>query len=31
MKKELYIIDGIRIWATSRKEAQEHYEIIIRI
>jgi len=28
--KQLFIIDGYKIWAYTEKEAQEHYQMIIR-
>jgi hypothetical protein len=30
MEKQLFIIDGYRIWANSYNEALEHYKMIIR-
>jgi hypothetical protein len=30
MEKQLFVIDGYRIWATSYDEALEHYNIIIK-
>lgn len=30
MEKQLFIIDGYRIWAMSYDEAVEHYKMIIR-
>jgi hypothetical protein len=30
MEKQLFIIDGYRIWATSHEEALEHYKMIIK-
>jgi len=29
-EKQLFVIDGYRIWATSYKEALEHYQMIIK-
>lgn len=31
MEKQLFEIDGYRIWATSYEEAFEHYKIIVRL
>jgi hypothetical protein len=31
MKKELFILEGYRIWAYSKEEAYKHLEIIKRI
>lgn len=31
MEKQLFIIDGYRIWAFTEKEAQESYLRIIRL
>jgi hypothetical protein len=30
MEKQLFEIDGYRIWATSYEEALEHYNMIIK-
>tara|TARA_Y100000768_G_C23949471_1_gene669364 strand:+ start:407 stop:508 length:102 start_codon:yes stop_codon:yes gene_type:complete len=30
-KKELYTINGIKIWAYSKEDAKENYERIMRI
>ncbi len=30
MEKQLFVIDGYRIWATSHEEALEHYNMIVR-
>lgn len=29
--KQLFIIDGYKIWAYTEAEAQKHYQIIIRL
>ena len=30
MEKQLFVIDGYRIWATSYQEALEHYNKIVK-
>jgi hypothetical protein len=30
MEKQLFVIDGYRIWATGYDEALEHYKMIIK-
>jgi len=30
MAKQLFVIDGYKIWATSYKEALEHYQMILK-
>lgn len=30
MEKQLFIIDGYKIWATSYEEALEHYQMILK-
>ena len=30
MEKQLFVIDGYRIWATTYEEALEHYKMILR-
>lgn len=30
MEKQLFVIDGYKIWATSYDEALEHYNMIVR-
>jgi len=30
MEKQLFVIDGYNIWATSYDEALEHYKMIVR-
>jgi hypothetical protein len=30
MEKQLFVIDGYRIWATSYEEALKHYQMIIK-
>ena len=31
MKKQLFVIDDYRIWATSYEQAQEHYKMIVKL
>jgi len=31
MEKQLFVIDGYRIWAYTYLEALEHYKIIVRL
>jgi hypothetical protein len=31
MEKQLFVIDGYRIWAYTYEEALEHYKIIVRL
>jgi hypothetical protein len=31
MEKQLFVIDGYRIWAFTYEEALEHYKIIVRL
>jgi hypothetical protein len=31
MEKQLFIIDGYRIWAENLEAAQAHYQIILRL
>ena len=30
MKKQLFVIDGYKIWATSYEESLEHYQMILK-
>jgi hypothetical protein len=30
MEKQLFVIDGYRIWATLYEEALEHYKMILK-
>lgn len=31
MEKQLFVIDGYKIWATNYDEALEHYKMIVRL
>lgn len=31
MEKQLFVIDGYRIWAYTYEEALQHYQMIIRL
>jgi hypothetical protein len=30
-EKQLFIIDGYRIWAFTEEEAKEHYQILLKL
>jgi len=30
MEKQLFVIDGYKIWATSYEQALEHYQMILK-